>query len=86
MRRREFITLLGSATFGWPVAARAQQPAGRTAQIGLLLPSLADPVAGRGYPAFLDELKKSGFSEGQNLAIKIVRIDQDAQRRWGELI
>jgi len=84
MRRREFITLLGGATIAWPLAARAQQAAGRTARIGLLQASIDDPLVGRGYPAFLDELKKSGFNAGQNLTIEVVRVDQDAQRLFAE--
>jgi len=82
--RRQFISALGGSVFAWPLAARAQQPAGRTARIGIIQASLDDPLVGRGYPAFLDELKKSGFNEGQNLTIEIVRIDQDAQRLFAE--
>jgi putative ABC transport system substrate-binding protein len=82
--RRQFISALGGTAVAWPLAARAQQPAGRTARIGIIQASLDDPVVGRGYPAFLDELKKSGFSEGQNLTIEIVRLDQDPQRLFAE--
>jgi len=82
--RREFLTGLGGATVVWPLAARAQQPAGRTARIGILLTSPDNPIIKLGYPLFLDELKKSGFSEGQNLTIKAVSLDQDAQRVFAE--
>src|SRR6516162_712306 len=68
MRRREFITLVGAAA-AWPLSVRAQQPAHKLARIGLLQPSLDNPIVARGYPAFLEEMKKSGFSEGQNLTI-----------------
>ena len=83
MRRREFIALLGGAA-AWPLSVRAQQLVDKLARIGLLQPSLDNPVAARGYPAFLDELKKSGFSEGQNLTIQFVRLDQDSQSLFSE--
>src|SRR5208283_6144941 len=80
---RKFIAALGGTAFAWPLAARAQQLAGRTARIGFLGPD--NPVVSLGYPAFLDQLKKSGFSEGQNLVIAAVRTDQDAQRVLADL-
>src|SRR6516164_5086185 len=83
MRRREFITLVGAAA-AWPLSVRAQQPAHKLARIGLLQPSLDNPVVARGYPAFLEEMKKSGFSEGQNLTIQFVRLDQDSQSLFAE--
>jgi putative ABC transport system substrate-binding protein len=83
--RREFLSALGTATVAWPLAARAQQLAGRTARIGMTQASVDDPVVARGYPVFLDELKKSGFSAGQNLTIEAVRLDQDAQKLFAAM-
>jgi len=64
--------------------AHAQPSAGKIARIGFLGTTLGNPVTSQGYPAFLDELKKSGFSVGQNLVIEEVRDIQDTKRLFVE--
>src|SRR6516225_2708780 len=75
MRRREFITLLGSGAMAWPLTARAQQPE-QMRQIGVLMNRAADDPDGQArLAAFKQALKQLGWTEGGN-----VRIDT----RWGE--
>jgi putative ABC transport system substrate-binding protein len=78
MRRREFIALGGLAA-GWPLLARAQQPA-RKIRIGFVGTTISNPVSGPGYPAFLDEMNKSGFRMGENLSIETIEDMGDAKK------
>jgi putative tryptophan/tyrosine transport system substrate-binding protein len=73
MRRREFITLIGSAAAGWPLAAHAQQ-AGKLPTIGFL--GAATPSAwSQWVAAFVQRLRELGWIEGRTVAIEF---------RWAE--
>jgi putative ABC transport system substrate-binding protein len=71
MRRRAFITLLGTA-IGWPLAARAQ-PA-KLPTIGFLGP-LTSSAMSQWTAAFVQRLRELGWIEGRTVAIEY---------RWGE--
>jgi putative ABC transport system substrate-binding protein len=72
MRRREFITLVGSSAAAWPVMARAQH-AGMPV-IGFLNQGSAKASAYL-VAEFLKGLNKVGYIEGQNLLVEY---------RWAE--
>jgi putative ABC transport system substrate-binding protein len=69
MKRREFITLLGGAT-AWPVAARAQQPAGRVYRVGYLGIPSREQTPLHLTRALEEGLRSLGYRVGENVAIE----------------
>jgi putative ABC transport system substrate-binding protein len=77
MRRREFVSLLGSAA-AWPLAARAQQ-AGKLPTIGFLgTTSLS--VGSYWTSAFVQRLREHGWIEGRTVAIEYRWADGRSER------
>jgi putative ABC transport system substrate-binding protein len=75
VRRREFISVLGSAAATWPLATYAQQGPAAASVVGIL--GSGPP---RGYwadlfAAFRQGLEETGYSEGRNVTI---------EARWAE--
>jgi putative ABC transport system substrate-binding protein len=67
MRRRDFITLVGGAAAGWPLVARAQQPA--LPVVGFLGAPAPAPYA-RFVTALRQGLREAGYVEGQNMSVE----------------
>jgi putative ABC transport system substrate-binding protein len=79
MRRRTFISLVGSAA-AWPLVARAQQTE-RMRRIGVLMILAADDPQGQARLArFQQALQQLGWSDGRNVRIDIRWHENDADR------
>jgi ABC-type uncharacterized transport system substrate-binding protein len=63
MKRRQFITLLGGAAAGWPLAARAQRTGAKIPRIGIIDDA---PI----WDHFRQGLRDLGYVGGQNIAIE----------------
>jgi putative tryptophan/tyrosine transport system substrate-binding protein len=71
MRRREFITGVGSTAATWPLPLSAQQ-VGRVRHIGIMLPFIEnDPAAKTWLSKFVQGLRDLGWAEGVNLRIDL---------------
>ena len=79
MRRREFMTVLGGAAIGWPLAARAQGE--RMRRIGVLMGiAESDPARQSFVTAFTEALQELGWSSGRNIRIEYCWGAGDAER------
>jgi putative tryptophan/tyrosine transport system substrate-binding protein len=69
-KRREFITLLGSAAAAWPLAVLAQS--GQQRRVGVLMNGVATDTELQSHvAALIQELRQLGWVEGQNLRVDI---------------
>jgi putative tryptophan/tyrosine transport system substrate-binding protein len=68
MKRREFITLLGSAAATWPLAARAQRPP-KVARIGWMSRGNATAID-TNMDAFRQGMRELGYVEGRSFVME----------------
>jgi putative tryptophan/tyrosine transport system substrate-binding protein len=74
MRRRDFITLIGSAMATWPLAAHSQQ-GDRVRRLAVLMSvEESDPEAKAQLSGFIQALAQLGWANGRNLRMEV---------RWG---
>ena len=85
MRRREFITLLGSAAT-WPLAARAQHAGERMRRIGVLMNIPSNDEEGQARITAFAQALLLGWTEGGNVRThtRWAADDVDRYRRYAE--
>jgi putative tryptophan/tyrosine transport system substrate-binding protein len=84
MRRRDFITLIGSAAMACPLAAYAQQT-DRVRRIVVLTSAPGGPEVPEiqaGYAAFRQGLEQLGWSEGRNVRIEMRSLRDIPERQY----
>ena len=80
VQRRNFIAVLAAASFAWPFAAGAQSSS-KSRRIGVLMAySPTDAEATMRVTAFVRELKRLGWTEGENLRIDYRWAGGDTER------
>src|SRR5215472_4291411 len=82
MKRREFITLIGSTAAAWPLVAHAQEQ--RVRRIGILT-ALDEAENKIRIDPLLQELPRLGWSDGRNIRIDMRAAGGNAEalRKYG---
>jgi putative ABC transport system substrate-binding protein len=85
MRRREFMTLIGGAA-AWPLSASAQQR-DQLRRVGVLMPFAKDNAESQArIAAFLSEMRRLGWAEGNNLQVEYRWEISDLRKAAVELV
>jgi len=82
VKRREFITLLGGAVAGWPLAVQAQQP-GKLPTIGFFGQTTRS-AASEWVAAFVQRLRELGWIDGRTITIEY-RWAEGREERFAEI-
>ena len=77
MRRRAFITVVGSTAAAWPLALRAQNPG---MPLVALVSGRSPEVSSRHAAAFRKGLNEAGYIEGQNVTVEYHWLDGQYDR------
>lgn len=83
MRRREFVTVVGSIAASWSLGARGQQMAIR--RVGVLIGTTeSDPETKRRVQGLVQGLREAGWIEGQNIHLdyRFSGANPDLMRRY----